>query len=189
MIGGARRIRDIIGRLKNYSRQGVVFPGATVAVDLNRVISLAMALLNHLISRQTDRFHLQLTEDIPLVKGSPQQIEQVVINLVMNALQSLATKDCGVWVTTAYDPDRREVSMSVRDEGGGIPAELLERVTEPFFTTRLDSGGTGLGLSITNSIVKAHGGTMTIISQPGGGTTVTIGLPAVLPTTDEDKEQ
>lgn len=182
VIGGARRIRDIIGNLKNYSRQGTVFPDATIAVNLNRVISLAMALLNHHVSRHTDRFYLQLAEDIPLVNGSPQQLEQVVINLIMNALQSLAAMDRGVWVTTAYDPDRREVSMTVRDEGEGIPAELLDRVIEPFFTTRLDSGCTGLGLSIANSIVKAHGGTMTIVSQPASGTAVTIGLPAVLPT-------
>ncbi len=182
VIGGARRIRDIIANLKNYSRQGMVFPDATIAVNLNRVISLAMALLNHHVSRHTDRFHLQLAEDIPLVNGSPQQLEQVVINLIMNALQSLAAMDRGVWVTTAYDPDRREVSMTVRDEGEGIPAELLERVIEPFFTTRLDSGCTGLGLSIANSIVKAHGGTMTIVSQPASGTAITIGLPAVLPT-------
>lgn len=182
VIGGARRIRDIIANLKNYSRQGVVFPDATIAVNLNRVISLAMALLNHHVSRHTDRFCLQLTEDIPLVTGSPQQLEQVVINLIMNALQSLTAMDRGVWVTTAYDPARREVSMTVRDEGEGIPAELLERVVEPFFTTRLDSGCSGLGLSIANSIVKAHGGTMTIVSQPASGTAVTIGLPAVLPT-------
>lgn len=182
VIDGARRIRDIIANLKNYSRQGVVFADATIAVNLNRVISLAMALLNHHVSRHTDRFYLQLAEDIPLVNGSPQQLEQVVINLIMNALQSLPAMDRGVWVTTAYDPDRQEVSMTVRDEGEGIPAELLERVIEPFFTTRLDSGGTGLGLSIANSIVTAHDGTMTIVSQPAGGTAVTIGLPAVLPT-------
>ena len=189
VIGGARRIRDIIANLKNYSRPVGVFPDAPAAVELNRVISLSMALLNHHVSRHTDRFHLQLTEDIPLVNGSPQQLEQVAINLIMNALQSLPAMDRGVWVTTAYDPDQREVSMTVRDEGVGIPAELLERVIEPFFTTRLDSGGTGLGLSIASSIVKAHGGTMTIVSQPVGGTVVTISLPAISLTNDEDKEQ
>lgn len=179
VIDGSRRIRDIINNLKNYSRQGVL--PADSPVDLNRVISLAMALLNHHINRLTDRFHLELTEAIPVVMGSPQQLEQVVVNLVMNALQSLESKDRGVWVTTAYDSVRREVSMTVRDEGAGIPAELLERVYEPFFTTRLDSGGTGLGLSITSSIVAAHGGSMTITSQPLEGTTVTIALPVAVP--------
>ncbi len=178
VVDGARRIRDIIGNLKSYSRQGVILPDSPV--DLNRVISLAMALLNHHINRLTDRFHLELAEAIPMVKGSPQQLEQVVVNLVMNALQSLESKDRGVWITTAYDPVRQVVSMTVRDEGAGIPAELLERVNEPFFTTRLDSGGTGLGLSITGSIVTSHGGTMTITSQLGEGTTVTIALPAAV---------
>ena len=186
IIRESYRCKGIIDSLLSFSRKS---EGAVGMVDINQLLNEVLELVRHKARNEKIEIQEFLQLDLPTIRGDEAGLRQVFMNLVMNALQSLATKDCGVWVTTAYDPDRREVSMSVRDEGGGIPAELLERVTEPFFTTRLDSGGTGLGLSITNSIVKAHGGTMTIVSQPGGGTTVTIGLPAVLPTTDEDKEQ
>jgi PAS domain S-box-containing protein len=172
---GSRRIRDIINNFKNYARQGVVAKGDKV--DINWVIKSTMMLLNHHINRFTSRFQLELADDIPLINGSQQQLEQVLVNLIMNALQSLTDRRQSVEVKTAYAAEAGKVVITVRDEGCGIPAESLSRIMEPFFTTKLDSGGTGLGLSISQSIIKAHLGTLEVASESGHGTIFTVILP------------
>ena len=82
-------------------------------------------------------------------------------------------------VTTRYNRSTGNVILTVRDEGVGIAAEHLSRLTDPFFTTKRESGGTGLGLSVSAGIVNEHGGTLTFDSAPDSGTTVTLSLPAV----------
>ncbi|MBT0666111.1 PAS domain S-box protein [Geobacter pelophilus] len=171
---GSRRIKKIIGSLKDYSRNG---KETTERVDLNSVINSAMILLGHHINKYTDHFLLELDEALPAVQGSAQQLEQVAVNLIMNALQSLTVREQRLSIRASYVPEKRMVCMSISDEGCGIPDGVRERVMEPFFTTRLDSGGTGLGLSITQSIVAAHHGEMQISSRPGEGTTVSVLLP------------
>jgi polar amino acid transport system substrate-binding protein len=81
-------------------------------------------------------------------------------------------------VTTFYDEKKRSILIRVQDEGVGLPPEALPHITEPFFTTKRDSGGLGLGLSISSRIVKEHGGSLTFISEPRKGTTAEIILPA-----------
>jgi len=115
------------------------------------------------------------------VRGNSQQIEQVIINLIMNALQALPDKACGIMVTTATDPGDGAVVIAVRDEGKGMKRKVLERLKEPFFTTKLDSGGTGLGLYIADSIIAEHNGVLEFSSVLGSGTTATIRLPALTP--------
>jgi signal transduction histidine kinase len=107
-----------------------------------------------------------------------QRIEQVIINLLLNALQSLPDRKSGVKLTTFHDANSGTVNIKVRDEGAGMSKEVLERITEPFFTTKLTSGGTGLGLSISYSIVREHGGTLEFSSEPGHGTSAEIKLPS-----------
>jgi PAS domain S-box-containing protein len=174
---GSRRIRDTINNLKNYARQGRVAIDAPV--DVNRVISLACSLLNHHVTRHTDNFRLELEDLLPEIRGSAQQLEQVIVNLVMNALQSLTSKRQGVLVATRHDRENNQVVIVVQDGGSGIPDDIRERIMEPFFTTKLDLGGTGLGLSICQTIIKAHRGKMEIASSPGQGTTFTISLPVL----------
>jgi PAS domain S-box-containing protein len=173
---GSRRIKKIIGGLKNYSRQGY---DAEELIDLNQVVSSSMLLLQHHVNKYTENFVIQLEKAIPAVRGNAQQLEQVAINLIMNALQSLTEKRQGLSVTTSYSSADQQVCLKIADEGCGIPDGVLERIMEPFFTTRLDSGGTGLGLSISRSIVLAHHGDIEITSRPGHGTTVSVYLPAV----------
>jgi C4-dicarboxylate-specific signal transduction histidine kinase len=119
-----------------------------------------------------------MADNMPDVKGSALQLEQVVINLIQNALQALPDQESGVQVTTGYDAGSNEVFVRVSDEGNGIPKELSSKVMEPFFTTRLELGGTGLGLSICSAIVKDHGGTLDFSSNDDCGTTFTVRLPA-----------
>jgi two-component system, NtrC family, sensor kinase len=104
----------------------------------------------------------------------PALLNQALLNLVSNALDAL-TDDGALTITTGQDGDA--YSIAVMDTGTGIPAELRERVLEPFFTTKPVGQGTGLGLSITYSIVRKHGGTLELLGRDGGGTTAMIRLP------------
>ncbi len=171
---GALRISDIVGNLKAYGREDR-FKRESVA-DVNAVVQLSASILSHHISSSTHRFTLDLAEGLPPVSGSARQLEQVVINLIQNALLALPDAEHAVRVSTSLDPESGHVLIRVSDEGSGIPPEISDRIMEPFFTTRLERGGTGLGLAISSSIVKEHGGSIEFTSQPGAGATFTVRL-------------
>ena len=118
-------------------------------------------------------------DGLPAVRGNSQQLEQVYINALLNALQALPDRTRGVHISAGFDADNDVLWVAIRDEGRGISERDLGRLTEPFFTTRADVGGTGLGLSISRSIVERHGGSMGFDSVLGGGTTITIRIPAI----------
>lgn len=174
---GSRRIKGIVDSLKDFSR--VDRSGMDGEVSVNNAIMAAASILSNQIQKYTDNFCVRCAEGLPPVKGSAQKIEQVIINLIINALHALPEKSKGVWVETYYDKARSEVAVKVRDEGAGMTREVLERITEPFFTTKADMGGTGLGLSISYSIMKEHRGNIEFDSRPGAGTTVTLRFPAL----------
>jgi polar amino acid transport system substrate-binding protein len=178
MLGAARRVKRIVEDLKDFARQGD--PGLRDGVSLNEVVGTALRLVDNLVRKSTSRFSLDYAPDLPAVRANPQRIEQVVINLVMNACQALPGPRCGVALRTYLDAGRGAVCLEVRDEGVGIPAEHLPRLTDPFFTTKRESGGTGLGLAVSVGIVKEHGGTLTFESTPGRGTTARLSLPLAL---------
>lgn len=176
---GSRRIKEIVDNLRDFSRTAKA--GVEGSLDVNRATKASVSMLSFQISKFTDNFHVICGENIPLIKGNEQKIEQVVMNLVMNAIQALSDRKKGVWVHTLYDANKGEVEIKVSDEGVGMREEMLERITEPFFTTKSDTGGTGLGLSISYSIIKEHGGSLEFSSRPGEGTTVIVKLPADSP--------
>jgi polar amino acid transport system substrate-binding protein len=136
-------------------------------------------LLAHLIKNSTDHFTMDLAGDLPEARGSFQQVEQVVVNLVQNACQALSGRAKGVHLVTRFDADTRCDLLEIRDQGCGIMAENLSQITDPFFTTRRETGGTGLGLSVSTRIVREHGGRLTFDSIPGKGTTAILALPAL----------
>jgi PAS domain S-box-containing protein len=173
---GSRRIKEIIDNLKNFARQDRRV--AEADVDVNRVASSAVTMLQHEIVKYTNRFSLDLAQSLPGVRGSSQQLAQVIINLLMNACQSLLSREGGICLSTRFDPSSGQVIIAVRDEGCGMNREDRSRILEPFFTTKLDSGGTGLGLSICQSIVKEHGWSLDFISSPGKGSTFFVRVPA-----------
>lgn len=174
---GSRRIKGIVDNLKDFSRKDKA--GLEGSFDVNRAVMASVSILSNQISKYTDSFEVDCAKELPKVKGSGQKIEQVVINLVLNALHALADKKKRVTVATRQDEGR--VLVEVRDEGTGMTSDVLDRVMEPFFTTKSDRGGTGLGLSISYSIIKEHGGTLEFDSAPGIGTTARISLPAAAP--------
>jgi PAS domain S-box-containing protein len=172
----SQRIKGIVGNLKDFARPED--PRGENPGQINDVVRSAVMLLNHEIMKGTNRFEMDLGKDLPPVIGSEQQLEQVVINLIQNALQALSSKGQGVCVRTMRDPATGDVEVHVVDEGIGMSREVLERITEPFFSTRLDNGGLGLGLSICQSIVKRHGGVLRFESEVGKGTHAIVRFPA-----------
>ena len=172
---GSSRITRIVSDMRNFVTKDERGDGG--AIDVNRVIENAASLLWHHIHRYTDSFSMLPEAGLPPGQGNAQQIEQVVINLIMNALQALPGKGCGVRVKSGFDHANDSIVVSVIDEGYGMSKKVLKHLTEPFFSTRIEEGGTGLGLYISSSIIKEHLGTLSFDSAPGKGTTATIRLP------------
>jgi len=173
---GAERIKQIVVNLKSYVRGdgGDLSP----AVDVNAVIRSSLSLISNVVKNATDHFTVKYEDGLPLVKGSFQRLEQVIINLIQNACQALPDKEKGLFVTTGRAGGGAGVVITIHDEGSGIRPEDLPRIREPLFTTRQDIGGIGLGLSISSKIIEEHRGRLGFVSEPGKGTTVTITLPA-----------
>jgi PAS domain S-box-containing protein len=172
---GAKRIKHIVDELKNYVRDRSA--DLTQSVDINAVIKSSVSLLFNMIKNSTNHFSIEYDNEAPSIRGNFQRLEQVMINLVQNACQALADSQKGIFISVKFDKEGSNITVSVRDEGSGIPAETLDHITDPFFTTKHDSGGVGLGLSISSKIVEEHGGTMHFESEIGTGTTVEIILP------------
>ena len=171
----ARRVSAIVADLKDFAREKP--SEMRDRVDVNDVVRKAIGLASNLIRKSTRHFTATYCTDVPTFMGNAQRIEQVVINLVVNACEALTADDQAVTVATRWDPAADQVVIEVRDEGAGIPAEVVQRILDPFFTTRRDDGGTGLGLAISEKIVQDHGGRLTFESKPQKGTTVRVFFP------------
>jgi PAS domain S-box-containing protein len=172
---GSVRISNIVDNLKDFAQPKKTDMDGKV--NVNKVIMSSRSILDHHIKQFTHNFYINCSENIPSVRGNTQQIEQVIINLIMNALQSLPDITSEIWLSTSHNKQSNTVEIKVRDNGVGMSDEVLQQVTEPFFTTKLDTGGTGLGLSISYAIIKDHKGFMSFNSEKQKGTTVTVTLP------------
>jgi PAS domain S-box-containing protein len=170
------RIDHIVSELKRFVRGGA--KGTSESTDLNQVIRTVVDLSRHMIARATDRFELVLRTDIPEIPADRIGMEQVIMNLLHNACQSLPDRKRQVRISTRFDNAAKAVCIEVADQGVGISPDSLTRVTDPFFTTRGEKGGTGLGLSVSQRILRDHGGKMRFQSVVGQGTTVTVTIPA-----------
>ena len=118
--------------------------------------------------------------DIPLVTCAPSQLNQVFLNLIVNAAHAMDDIMGGI-ITLTTKGRGKHVEVSIADNGKGIPAEVLPHIFEPFFTTKDVGEGTGLGLAISHQIVEQHGGTLTVRSTVGQGSCFTISLPVTPP--------
>jgi PAS domain S-box-containing protein len=173
---GSVRINKIIQSLKNFARPDK--SSLDGKVDIKNVIMSSRTILDNHINKFTNNFHLDIETNIPVIKGSSQQIEQVIINLIMNALQALNDREAEILISASFDKAHNDVVIKVKDEGRGMSDDIIQSVTKPFFTTRIEDGGTGLGLSISYAIIKDHNGILGFESESGLGTTVTVSLPA-----------
>ncbi|MGF1728264.1 transporter substrate-binding domain-containing protein [Photobacterium kasasachensis] len=181
MLTGTHRIRRIVDDLRDFARQEPTELSETV--DLNDVVATAIRLVDNTISKSTHHFNVEYAENLPCFEGNAQRIEQVVINLIINACQALESPDNGISVRTFYLAHDYMLKFEVCDQGRGIDPEHLPHLSDPFFTTKREQGGTGLGLSVSFSIVQEHGGTLAYDSKLAQGTCVTLSLPAIKGTT------
>jgi polar amino acid transport system substrate-binding protein len=162
--------------LKDFARRDV--SELYSLVDINLIAQTAVRLVENTINNSTSRFVQDYNQDIPKIKGNSQRIEQVLVNLILNACQALNSSDDGITLCTKYDRELDMILVIVKDDGEGIAPENLPHLTDPFFTTKREYGGTGLGLYVSAGIIKEHQGTLRFSSMPGEGTTVTLGFPA-----------
>lgn len=172
----SERIRDIVSHLRDFARQDVY--DLNGLVEVNEMVEGAVSLMKSHIQKHTSRFGLYLGESLPAVRGNLPRLQQVVVNILQNACDALSSERGAVEVRTDYSESTDEVRVTIRDEGGGIADEEIERVLDPFYTTRRTSGGMGLGLSVSQGIIDDHHGRLRIESEIDRGTTVTICLPA-----------
>jgi signal transduction histidine kinase len=151
-----------------------------LTADLSEILDLTLKFMRAALLK---RARLQVdTDPVPVVQGSPQELGQVLINLLVNAMQAVpdrAASDNLVGVRLAPASELGWVELQVYDNGEGIPEEVLGRVFDPFFTTK-SQGGTGLGLAISKKIVEQSGGTITAESETGNGTSFTVRLPVAV---------
>jgi two-component system NtrC family sensor kinase len=171
----ARRARDVVRRLLDFARQS---ESTRANASLNEVIEDVVALSRHLIHTSGVELELSLESNLPWVSMDSNQMKQVLLNLVHNALQAMPMGgELEIKSESAVRNNRAGVMVSVRDSGVGIPAMEQARIFEPFYTTKGNQGGTGLGLSVTYGIVTDHGGQIDVDSQPGVGSKFMVWLP------------
>jgi signal transduction histidine kinase len=167
----ARRCKSIIESLLRFARQE---PTEYSLVDLNRVVEEAIGIVDHQLTINRVAIETRLSP-VPAVKGDPNQLQQVLMNLLINAQQAMEPHGGTVRVTTGACDGGAE--MRVSDTGPGIPPDVRAKIFEPFFTTKPAGKGTGLGLSVTYGIVHDHRGEIRIADEPGQGATFVVTFP------------
>lgn len=169
-----RRCADIVQSLLTFSpRKDPEF----CSVDLNKLIENVMRLLHHRLKQlPADMISLELTHDLPEIQGNPAELEQVILNLVLNALDAV-DGTAGKIVLRTQSKDKDRVMLQVTDNGHGIDADIMNKLFEPFFTTKPLGQGIGIGLATCYRILQAHGGEITVDSARGEGAVFTAILP------------
>jgi two-component system, NtrC family, sensor kinase len=169
----SRRCGDLVRNLLTFSR---TTPMNLQATNLNQVVDRTLRLVQHQLDLAGIHVQPQLDLELPPVLCDAAQIEQVLLALVMNALDAMP-QGGNLWITTSCKREPNHVRIVVRDDGSGIPPEILPRIFEPFLTTKETGRGVGLGLAISHSILERHNGSIEVQSEAGRGTTFTVTLP------------
>lgn len=168
-----KRCRNIIENLLKFARQEKV---AYQKLSVNQVVEDTAALMDHQMGIHQIRLEKELADGLPAVQGNANQLQQVLMNLLINAQQAMEGHPGRVTLSTKLS-GADGVEIRVADTGPGIPAEIRHRLFDPFFTTKPAGKGTGLGLSVTYGIIKDHKGEIRVESEPGQGATFIILLP------------
>ncbi|MFO8183090.1 MAG: ATP-binding protein [Candidatus Aegiribacteria sp.] len=174
MAHGSQRIKGIVEGLRGFARKD---EGLLVdKVDVNTLLEATTRLVKNEVHRHAE-IRLDLGDDIDKFTGNSQKIEQVFVNLIVNAAQSIPDDRKGlIQVRTGMEGD--DVVIEVEDNGRGMDEKTQKQIFDPFFTTKRAKGGTGLGLAIAFRIIEEHSGSISVKSAPGKGTTFTIRIPA-----------
>jgi two-component system, NtrC family, sensor kinase len=167
------RVGRIVSDLLAFSRRS---KPQRAPADINRIVRSTLSLVQHKMKLSNVEVETRLRDDLPAAHCDASQVQQVVLNLLLNAAEATQTKsERRVVVETAVEPCA--VTLTVSDNGEGIPSENLSKIFDPFFTTKSDGKGVGLGLAVSYGIIQAHGGDIEVRSQPGQGTTFSVSLP------------
>ncbi|MFY9725470.1 MAG: ATP-binding protein, partial [Bryobacteraceae bacterium] len=152
--------------------------------DLNRIVRMTLSLVQHKLKLSNVQVEADLREGLPPVQCDPSQIQQVVLNLVLNAAEATQSKGVdkrqGRVSIRTFTADGMEM-LTVADNGEGIPPENLTKIFDPFFTTKSEGKGVGLGLAVSYGIIQAHGGDIEVKSTAGTGAIFTVSLPLEQP--------
>jgi signal transduction histidine kinase len=176
LVTQAERSQKIVRNLLDFARESEI---KTEKLDLAELVRRSAGLAENQIKLSGARIQLQIPDNLPPVHGDRQSLSQVLLNLLLNALDAVGK---GGQVTITAREARKEgfVEILVSDDGKGIPPHVLPYIFDPFFTTKSRGKGTGLGLSVSLGIVRQHGGDIQVQSQPAKGSTFIVMLPAVL---------
>ncbi|MEC4678566.1 MAG: ATP-binding protein [Nitrospirota bacterium] len=177
-----KRCKTIIENLMKFSRQEKT---EKTPIQLNQVLEDAVVIVDHQLTINKVKIEKQISENLPTIAGNANQLQQVLMNLMINAQQAMpegGTVSLKTWL------DGDQVQVCVRDTGPGMPPEVQKKIFEPFFTTKPVGKGTGLGLSVSYGIVKDHYGEILLESKLGEGTTFTLSFP-VMDLRLENKEE
>ena len=173
----SRRCGDLMRNLLAFARQT---PSQREPNDLNLLVQHGLALVHHGLELQGIELKEDLQQGLPLLRCDAGQIRQVILALLVNAIEAMPNGG-RLEVSTALDARGQALQVSVRDNGVGIPPDVLPHIFEPFFTTKENQQGTGLGLAVARSILEQHGGVITVDSIPGKGSEFTVSLPLEAP--------
>ena len=168
---GTRAI-EVIERVRSFYKKDA--PDRREPVDLSQLVQEMIMLLRGEATRNSVAVRLELADDLPKVMADSVQLQQVLINLVLNAIEAMRDRGGELTIGSQLTADGNLV-ISVGDTGVGLPAENLERIFDPFFTTKPE--GTGMGLALTRSIVESHGGRVWAVANAGPGATFHFALP------------
>ncbi len=177
MINGANRTKKIVSDLRNFAKKDE--GGSTDIVDLNELIRNNLNLTSKQIKKHA-QLEVELNENIPKFRGNVNKLEQVFLNLAMNASEAIEKEEGLITVKTDYDPKKQEAILIIADNGCGMDENTIKNIFDPFFTTKRQRGGIGLGLSITYGIIKDHNGKIEVNSKLGEGTSFTVRIPVML---------
>ena len=169
----SRRCGDLVKNLLTFSRTSSV---NIQPCDANSIIERSIRLVQHQIELANIQLQLDLGDDVPPALCDAPQIEQVMLALIQNAIDAMP-KGGNLWLVTRLNPSGDAVEVEVRDDGMGIPVEILPQIFEPFLTTKESGHGVGLGLAISRSIMEQHNGRIEVQSEVGKGTTFKLMLP------------
>ncbi|HOU12164.1 MAG TPA: response regulator [Anaerolineae bacterium] len=164
------RLVQIVRRMLDFYRPS----SAMQPLDVNRPVDDALAIAGKRLQQSRVEVVARLAPNLVPVRGAPNQLTQVFLNIIINAVDAMPNGGT-LWVGTAYHAERKQVVVAFRDSGPGIAPEIREHMFEPFHTSK--STGTGLGLAISYGIIERHGGVIEVESPPGGGTTFIVRLP------------
>ncbi|HBH79729.1 MAG TPA: hypothetical protein DDY39_07880, partial [Nitrospira sp.] len=171
IITQVERITRVMNQLLSFARRKTPERGA---LDLKQVVEDSLEMFHERLTRSQIQLELLLADPCPMVLADADQMSQVMINLVMNAVHAMPN---GGTLHVALAPELQMVRLTVADTGYGIPREVIKKIFDPFFTTKEFGKGTGLGLTVVKGIIEEHQGSIAVESQEGAGTTFTILLP------------